>query len=232
MCVNSKKFGNHPADPAIEFWLVESLSWIYCWYDMAKIAVDVALLPPPEIEELAIEMNAGLREMNEPRIILDKNPCLPHATICMGTIDTADIEAIGKELRELAEKILPLELELIGTYHEGTEKEIGFSGIEIARTDPLMELHKGVVDILRRYSVGDASKEMFAQGAETDDFIPAYVSRFFEDSTGDNFFPHITVGFGKPRDLEDVQRFIGARVALCQLGNWGTCQKKLVEAEI
>jgi hypothetical protein len=54
---------------------------------MAKIAVDVVLLPSERVTNQAIEANKGLLKQYADRIVPDKENCLPHITIGYGQVD-------------------------------------------------------------------------------------------------------------------------------------------------
>lgn len=198
------------------------------------IAIDVALMLPPEVEDLAMGLNkeliAGQRaEGLVPAIVLDKNPCLPHASLVMAAVSRANVEKIAGELRELVNGLMPMELKIIGTYHMGTNEKPYFSGLEIEKNYKLQKLHEEIARVTKPYHVRDVNKEMFITGAETDDFIPPYVGSFFDEQCGEKFWPHITVGHG---ELSNVlpQSFVVSAVAICHLGRWGTCREVLVRA--
>ena len=53
---------------------------------MARIAIDVVLLPSQAIAETAIKANRQLPARSGDRIILDKENCLPHITIGYGEL--------------------------------------------------------------------------------------------------------------------------------------------------
>jgi len=65
---------------------------------MRKIAIDVALLPSKEMMDKAIEINKELLKKYEDKIILDKEKCLPHISLCMGCIDEDRIPEVKQIL--------------------------------------------------------------------------------------------------------------------------------------
>jgi len=71
---------------------------------MAKIAVDVVLLPSEEMAEKAIAANKELLKRNAAKIVLDKDKCLPHISLAMGCIDEKEIDEIDKILKAIANK--------------------------------------------------------------------------------------------------------------------------------
>ena len=67
---------------------------------MAKIAIDVVLLPSEAMTNKAIEAN---RRLLDKRIVLDKEGCLPHISLAMGCIEEDEIGEIEGILCEIAE---------------------------------------------------------------------------------------------------------------------------------
>ncbi|MHC4842594.1 MAG: hypothetical protein ACYTEE_02215, partial [Planctomycetota bacterium] len=74
---------------------------------MHKKAIDIVLLPEERITEKAIELNAKLVEKFGPKIVLDKNNCLPHISLAMGCIDDRDMSDISSTLKETIQKMSP-----------------------------------------------------------------------------------------------------------------------------
>ena len=69
---------------------------------MAKLAVDVVLLPSEEMADKAIAANKELLKQYADKIVLDKENCLPHISLAMGCIDEKDIAEIKRTLRVIA----------------------------------------------------------------------------------------------------------------------------------
>ncbi|MGD8500778.1 MAG: hypothetical protein PVJ86_09035, partial [Phycisphaerales bacterium] len=109
---------------------------------MAKIAVDVVLLPSEEMTNKAIEANRELLRQCANKIVLDKDDCLPHISLAMGCIDGSDVVDIEKILEKVAEKYSPGHLDVVGI-HAGTNS-VGetVSAFQIRRTEMLQLLHE------------------------------------------------------------------------------------------
>ena len=192
-----------------------------------RVAIDVAMFLPPEIEEQAMALNRDLiKGQPNPPVVLDKNPCLPHASLLMAGIEREDIGAISEKLGRLVASVMPFDVKIIGSYHMGTEEDSSFSGLELEGNERLQKLHEGVVEIVRPFKLDGITKDMFTEGSETDDFIPPYVETFFDTQCGKKYWPHITVGHGPLPEVEP-RTFTASRVEICHLGNWGTCRKVL-----
>ena len=66
---------------------------------MAKIAVDVVLLPSETIINRAIEANKQLLKQGIGEIVLNKEHYLPHISLAMGCIDERHITDIDTQSR-------------------------------------------------------------------------------------------------------------------------------------
>jgi len=191
---------------------------------MRNIAIDVALLPPPEIEQLAMDLNASLIEgVDDPPIRLDKNPCLPHATVVMAGVEEGSVDAIAERLKVVVSELMPFRAEISQTYGE----ENDFCGLELVKSPEILEFHKRVAAIVQPLAQSGITNEMFIT-EELDGFMVPYMENFFQESSFENYYPHITVGHGQLGSV-DPHTFVFDRVAICHLGMWGTCQKILGE---
>ena len=68
---------------------------------MTRIAIDVVLLPSGTMMNRAIEINKELLKKNENKIVLHKEKCLPHISLCMGCINEDKIP----EIKNILDKI-------------------------------------------------------------------------------------------------------------------------------
>ena len=74
------------------------------------IAIDVVLLPPPEVMEKVVEINKEIVSKGSKDIVLDKEKCLPHITLAMGCIKEEELKVIQKVIEEVSRsfKSMPL----------------------------------------------------------------------------------------------------------------------------
>jgi hypothetical protein len=59
-----------------------------------------------------------------------------------------------------------------------------------------------------------------------------WIKNYPEKSAFENFFPHITIGYGQVDDSSFTAEFTASKLALCHLGNHCTCRKVLAAAEL
>ncbi len=196
---------------------------------MAKLAVDVVLLPPEEIMEKAIKLNKKLLKGFDAKIVLNKKKCLPHISLAMGCIEEEKIPKIQGILKELADNFLPIELEVIGISASETTPVFG-----ITKTKKLQNLHESVMEKMAPYVNYNPKKEMFFTPKEIENPPTLdYVRNFKEKSSFENFSPHITIGYGKLDNAKIEQiKSTANTLAVCQLGNYCTCRKVLIEVII
>jgi hypothetical protein len=58
-----------------------------------------------------------------------------------------------------------------------------------------------------------------------------WIKNYPQKSAFENFFPHITIGYGQLDDSPFTAEFTASKLALCHLGNHCTCRKVLSAAE-
>jgi len=198
---------------------------------MAKIAVDIVLLPSNEMTDAAIEANRELLKLQPDRIVLDKQNCLPHISLAMGCIDEADIADIEQILRRIAGQLTPGELSFIGI-HVGTNstgENVTVIGVE--RTQRLQTLHEQVMRMLGPYFSYDVTVDMVLGPPPACESTLLWIGNYSENSSYEKFLPHLTIGYGRLGDFAFPPRFTAAKLALCHMGNHCTCRKVLASVE-
>lgn len=193
---------------------------------MAKIAVDIALLPPEEVMDRAIAVNKTLIAEKQ-SIFLNKSDCLPHVTLAMGVMESGKIPALAVQIVALADQFYPIEL----LQKEVRGSEIA-SGINFQRTPDVQGLHQAIMHIIEPYFTYEATLEMFISPPPIDRFPPTFVRGFLGKHSHANYNPHLTLGLGKPVAPPPQFNFTANRLALCHLGTYCTCRKILFEAKL
>ncbi len=199
---------------------------------MAKIAVDIALLPSEEVTNQAIEANKGLLKQYADRIILDKENCLPHISLAMGCIDEQDIPDIENILQTIAEKYNPGQLSVLGINTGTNSLGEKVSAFEVKKTERLLSLHEEVMRRMAPYFSHDVTAEMVFSPPIACESTLLWIKNYPEKSALENFFPHITIGYGQVDDLSYTTEFTASKLVLCHLGNHCTCRKVLAAVEL
>lgn len=186
------------------------------------IACDVVLLPSPEAEKRALELNQALIEKGRHEIVLDKERCLPHITLAMGCIKEKDLTRVRGVLANIAASYPPVRMETVPS------KE-GNAWIRIEKTRDVELLHEIVMIRLSPFFSHGVTQDMIytEEGEGISDPTLEYIRKFPVSSSFENYIPHITVGYGK-MDIEVKSlKFVSGRLALCHLGELCTCRKVL-----
>jgi len=199
---------------------------------MAKIAVDVVLLPSEEMADKAIAANKELLKRNAAKIVLDKENCLPHISLAMGCIDERNIHEIDKILKKIAKETKLGQLNAIGI-HVGTNRAgEKVSVLQIEKTEALQSLHEEVLQRLSPYFSNDVRAEMVLSSSETSESTLDWIKNYPEKSSYEKFFPHITIGYGEINTFSFPLKFDVSKLALCHLGNHCTCRKILASTNL
>ena len=199
---------------------------------MVKMAVDVVLLPSEQMTNKAIEANRGLLTQFAGQIILDKENCLPHISLAMGCIDKRDIACIEKILQTIAEKYPPGRLSVIGVNTATNSIGEKVSSFELKKTPKLQSLHEEVMRRTAPYFSYDVTAEMVLSPPMAGKSTLLWIKNYPEKSAFENFFPHITIGYGQTDDFSFPAKFTASKLALCHLGNHCTCSKLLAVAKL
>ena len=194
---------------------------------MAKIAVDVVLLPAEEITDKVIDASRQLPDTFSSRIILNKHDCLPHISLAMGCIEERDIVQIEKILQDVAKEHFPSKLKIIGVYIGTDAGGRKLSLYHVEKTQSIQSLHEKIMEKLLPYFTYDVAAKMLLAEGEVAESTLRWIKNFPTESGFDKFFPHITIGFGETKAIDSPIEFAPAKLALCHLGNHCTCRKIL-----
>jgi len=195
---------------------------------MASIAIDIALIPPQEVINKAIEINQQLLKNNEKKLVLGKKKTLPHITLFMGCIEEKIFSEVRESVNKVAVQFHPLDLQVTGI----TTDENGYSSLKIAMTDELHLLHNVIIKKMVDYSGFHVPTDAFYKLSEADSLSAYYVENYRVKSSFQNYFPHITLGYGQTEYNDLPITFTASRLAGCHLGTQCTCQKILFEFEL
>lgn len=200
---------------------------------MAKIAIDVVLLPSDEMMDKAIEINKELLKEYENKIVLDKQKCFPHISLCMGCVDEDDIPKIEEVLKDIASQFSEMKLVADKLEPETIPNGKIVSGIVIKNTKELQSLHEMVMKRLWKYLSYDVKIPMLFNPPEVEEvtlyWIKNYAKKYDNPSS---FHPHITVGFGEIDKFPFPIQFTASKLAMCQLSNYCTCRKVIISSDL
>ena len=199
---------------------------------MSRIAVDVVLLPDEAMTERAIEINAELVTQFGNKIVLNKDNCLPHVSLAMGCLEETDIASVEKVLEEIAQETLLPDLKVVGIRTSENSKGQTVSVYEVKKTKELQSLHEKVMDRLVPYLSVDVTEDMIYGDEEVAASTLMWIKNYRQKSSFENFFPHITIGYGQIENQVLPKTFAASKLALCHLGNHCTCRKIFVSIKL
>ena len=184
------------------------------------IAIDVAILPPDHVSQLARALSAGLPGEDEDRFALDDDH-LAHITLTQQFVRVEEIDLVARDIDDVLRTVAPMLLRVRGG---------GVSGhtvwMEIERTAELAALHETLMETLRGVERPGGTPAAFAGGdARVRDLL--WVSSYRLKSSFGDYTPHITLGHGAQPPHIDPFEFTADTVAICQLGRFCTCRRVL-----
>lgn len=199
-----------------------------------KTAIDVVLLPSPEMMTKVIEVNRMLAG-EAPKIALDTQNCLPHLSLCMGVVDDADLPKARAALQDIAENFSALQLMANDLHANTIPTGETISGLRIQDEAALRNLHVTIMNKLWPYLTYEVTAEMLYNPSEIEDVTFSWIKGYAKKHEDPSLFhPHITVGVGETRAFANdfPMAFRASRLALCQLGNYCTARKIISEFKL
>ena len=185
-----------------------------------ELALDVAILPPADVVERAIELNAGLPANESQGLVLDTNH-LPHVTLTQQFVRVEELDAVYERLAGILDTQPSLSLTVTGCGR-------GSSAVwlTIERSDALARLHEELMEAVRGFERPGGTPSAFFEGdARLGDVM--WVTAYRLKSSLHAFHPHITIGHGLQAPTIAPFTFKADTVAACHLGRFCTCRKVL-----
>jgi len=198
-------------------------------------AVDIVLLPPPEVMDAAIQINRMLIEMTgDDAIRLDMGQQIPHVSLAMRCIPGRALSELNVPLEQLAKRLLPMEIGIEGAVAVVTESGDRVSGINLVKEDSLFVLHRSVMAQLAGISKEKCTPASFVRDEGEEELTPftlGYVPEYRENAGFEQYSPHITLGNGDVAEIDNLpvlpEKATFSTLAVCHLGNHCTCRSVL-----
>jgi 2'-5' RNA ligase len=184
------------------------------------VAVDVAILTPPEITARAIELSAALPADGSQGLRLDSEH-LPHITLTQQFIREDELDAAFERIDGIVATAAPLRVVATGPGRSGHTLWIA-----IERTPELSELHEQLMGSLRGVERPDGGPHAFVGGnGRMGDVL--WVASYRLKASFGHFTPHITLGHGTEPPAIEPFAFDATTIAAAHLGRFCTCQRIL-----
>jgi 2'-5' RNA ligase len=194
------------------------------------VALDVALLPPPEVTARAVEVSASLPLLDAARgkagesqgLRLDADH-LPHITLMQLFARKEELDEVMSRVDATVAGAAPLALRITGG-GQGTHSV----WMAVEKTPPLVQIHERLMESLRGLERPDGGTGAFADDdARLRDVL--WVAGYRLKSSFHHFEPHITLGHGSEPPAIEPFSFEARTVAVCHLGKFCTCRRVLRE---
>ncbi|KAF5087106.1 hypothetical protein DSECCO2_50290 [anaerobic digester metagenome] len=199
------------------------------------IAVDVVLLPPGPIMDMAISANRTLLAGNpDGGIRLDREGCLPHISAAMFPARREDLPEIAAKVERITQHCSPMALTIdaVAKHRKNAGKTV--STFHILRGEILQLFHKTVMNKMTPYQAPSTGPSLFSGEASAPSV--ECLMRFPKTSAYERYSPHITLGFGDlPEIIPGIDfpiRFEVTKAALCHLGSHCTCRRVLATFDL
>jgi 2'-5' RNA ligase len=189
------------------------------------IAIDVAILPPPDISRWAIELSAMLPRHESAGLRLGDD-MLPHITLTQQFVQREEIDTVLDGVESALAGWAPFRLTITGARRGGSSVWMA-----IDRTPALMELHRQLMDALHAFErTGGSEAAFFNSDARAGDV--EWVAGFRRSSSYEAFAPHITLGHAATVPSVEPVTFDATAIAACHLGRYCTCRRVLRQWEL
>jgi 2'-5' RNA ligase len=184
------------------------------------IALDIALLPPPEVRARAVDISSRLPTSESHGLRLDDEH-LPHVTLTQQFIRGEEREAAFEKVDEVLRGQPPLHLTITGG-----DKGNNSVFMAVDPTPELRDLHDRLMEALRGLERPGGTPAAFIGGdARIGDVM--WVASYRLKSSFAAYAPHITLGHADKAPEVAPMSFTASIVAACHLGRYCTCREIL-----
>jgi 2'-5' RNA ligase len=189
------------------------------------LALDVAILPPPEVADRAIRLSEALPAAESHGLTLGGD-YLPHITLTQQFVHVDELDAIYQRVDELLRGHSPLSLTVTGGVRAGSAV-----WMEVEKSPAIVQLHERLMETLRGFEQAGGTAAAFVEAdARIGDVV--WVTGYRLKSALHAYTPHITLGHAKrPPDVERFT-FEATTVAACHLGRFCSCRRVLRRWEL
>ena len=184
------------------------------------VALDVAILPPPDVMAQAIALSAALPSEGSQGLRLDGEH-LPHVTLAQLFVRQEELELAFSHVDAVAADQPPLRTVITGGGQSGHTL-----WMSIERTRELLDLHDRLMEELRGVERQEGGPHaFFEENGRVRDVL--WVAGYRLKSSSSAYTPHITLGHGDRAPVIAPFAFDETTIAACHLGRFCTCRRVL-----
>ena len=181
-------------------------------------AIDIAILPPPDVSERAVALSAALPSAESQGLRLGPE-FLPHITLTQQFVSRDSLDAAIVQVDQVLRDRPPLRLRVTGSV-----KGSASVWMTIDRTADLVSLHEQLLRAIAPFEVQDGDAAAFF-GEDARDRDVRWVREFRQAASFARFTPHITLGHAATPPHVEPMDFVATRIAVCHLGRFCTCRR-------
>lgn len=175
--------------------------------------------------DTAIYWNSQL-DQSEDAIVLGQIDMVPHLSLCMAVIDKSDLDAVKNSLATIEREHGGYQGKTVDIVHRKRRKKT-MVALEFERDKEIMQIHKKVVKLLKKYAIGKAGTEALYRPGQNASGALNYILDFIDNYSGEEYRPHITLGHGQLNEHYKNENVQFPKLEIYQLGDHCTCRKKL-----
>ena len=186
----------------------------------AVLAIDIAILPPADVSQRAIELSAQLPRDESEGLLLGPD-CLPHITLLQQFVAATDVPALLDLIGLSTQAFSTMSLRVAGG-------AMGSRSVwmDVEPTPALVDLHRHVLDVSAPFDADVGDHQAFLGGdARARDV--QWVTGYRIASSGARFRPHITLGHAARPPAIEPFTFEASTIAACHLGRFCSCRRVL-----
>ena len=186
----------------------------------ALLALDVALLLPPDARDRAMRLSADLPAAESHGLRLDADH-LPHITLTQHFVRVDEVDAVLERIDETLRGQPPIAVRVTGAGKSGSTVWMA-----VERTDAIVSLHERLLEALRGLERPGGTAAAFVDGdARVGDI--AWVTGYRLKSSLTEYNPHVTLGHAAEAPAIEPFAFEATTVAACHLGRFCSCRRVL-----
>ena len=201
------------------------------------MAIDIALEPDATMIQHAKKANAHLFKSFPKGFALDETHH-PHISMLQQFVRTDDLDKVFAAANAVLAKEKPSAWTLKAfKYYYIPSPPLGLAGIVVEPTEDLHRLQDALIKAVEPYTVKTGTPAAFFSdegGRDIQGALISYVENFVRDAAGKRFNPHVTIGIGTEKYLNEILAepfpsftFSPAGASVYQLGSFGTARKEL-----
>ena len=186
----------------------------------ALLALDVALLLPPDARAVAIRLSESLPPAESHGLLLDPDH-VPHITLTQQFVRVDEVGVVLEHIDETLRGQQPVTVQVSGGGKSGSSVWMA-----VERTAEIASLHERLMESLRGLERPGGTGSAFFEGdARVGDI--AWVTSYRLKSSLGSYNPHVTLGHAAMPPAITPFAFQAATVAACHLGRFCSCRKVL-----